>query len=46
MRLVKAKMNDNLEFGNWMRKYYLENVLDVDYDAEKARSKFLLMIRL
>ena len=40
LRLVKARMNDNLEFGNWMRKYYLANVYEKDYDPEKARSKF------
>lgn len=41
MELVKAKLSDNLKFGNWFIRYFEENVMDFGvYDPEKKRSKF------
>lgn len=37
-RLIKCKMQDNLEFGQWIKKFWDANFPGTEYDAEGRRS--------
>ena len=45
-RLCQEKFNDNLEFLQWMKKYYDNNYFSTSYDAIKRRKGAILVLIL